>query len=411
MAEHNRPRQSFIFGIVLCLITLYSEPVRSQPASELLEARARLLEAETRQALAEAERAELLARLPPTQAKALAGNVEAAKFGAAGLARAFDLALELAVEVCASLPPGRRVTLYDPVVSQGVVAARTVDGALERTAQELAERNLELQHYINAQSPDLADRRSVIPLIWLTAPTVLLRAGADLAGVFKSDATLTGIAYGDGARALFASALARNCPERLAGLSDGYMGELDTVRHAYLLERVRRVGAERSVLAQHAARLEVLADGAKGELKKELQAVEAAARAQLKAVDVFTEGLRAGEASDKSPLFTAARYLGQAERSSGALVLDVDLRLEGLSLVRGNLFGGERLSLSGVAFLWYRLHEPDGRLLRADALRRVSRPVEVELRGERADGDFWQVGSAASPPTLRRHERLLDRAE
>jgi hypothetical protein len=227
-------------------------------------------------------------------------------------------------------------------------------------------------------------------LIWLTAPTVLLRAGADLASLFKSDATLAGSAYGDGARALFASALARSCPARLAGLSGGYMGELDIARHARLLDQVRLVAAERSVLAQHAARLEVLADAAKGELKKELQAVEAAARAQLKAVDAFTEGLRAGEASDKSPLFTAARYLGQAERSAGALVLDVDLRLEGLTQVRGNLFGGERLSLSGVAFLWYRLHEPDGRLLRADALRRVSRPVEVDMRGERDDSGFWR---------------------
>lgn len=392
MAKHNRKPFSFIFYIVLCLSALYPGLARSQaaPSPELLDAHARLLEAETRQALAEAERAELLARLPPAQAKALSGNVDAAKLGAAGLARAFDLALELAIEVCVGLPQDRQVTLYDPIVSQGVVAARTVDGALARTAQELAERNLELQRYINAHTPESADRRTAIPLIWLTAPTVLLRAGADLASLFKSDATLAGSAYGDGARALFASALARSCPARLAGLSGGYMGELDMARHARLLDQVRMVAAERSVLAQHAARLEVLADAAKGELKKELQAVEAAARAQLKAVDAFTEGLRAGEASDKSPLFTAARYLGQAERSAGALVLDVDLRLEGLTQVRGNLFGGERLSLSGVAFLWYRLHEPDGRLLRADALRRVSRPVEVDMRGERDDSGFWR---------------------
>jgi len=392
MAKHNRKPFSFIFYIVLCLSALYPGLARSQaaPSPELLDAHARLLEAETRQALAEAERAELLARLPPAQAKALSGNVDAAKLGAAGLARAFDLALELAIEVCAGLPQDRQVILYDPIVSQGVVAARTVDGALARTAQELAERNLELQRYINAHTPESADRRTAIPLIWLTAPTVLLRAGADLASLFKSDATLAGSAYGDGARALFASALARSCPARLAGLSGGYMGELDIARHARLLDQVRLVAAERSVLAQHAARLEVLADAAKGELKKELQAVEAAARAQLKAVDAFTEGLRAGEASDKSPLFTAARYLGQAERSAGALVLDVDLRLEGLTQVRGNLFGGERLSLSGVAFLWYRLHEPDGRLLRADALRRVSRPVEVDMRGERDDSGFWR---------------------
>jgi hypothetical protein len=108
----------------------------------------------------------------------------------------------------------------------------------------------------------------------------------------------------------------------------------------------------------------------------------------LKTADAFHESLRAGEASDKSPLFIAARYLGLAERSAGALVLDVDLRLEGLTLVRGNVFTGDRLNLSSVALLWYRLHEPDGRLLRADALRRVSRPVAVDLRGQ-ADGQFW----------------------
>ena len=397
MATYIRQCQIVIFCIASCMGLLYPTPARSQtPSAELLDARTRLLEAETRQALAEAERAELLARLPPAQAKPLGGNLEAGKLGAAGLARAFDLALELAAEVCAALPPDRQVTLYDPVVSQGVVAARTVDGALQQTALELSNRNIELQRYINAQSPESADRRSAIPFIWLTAPTVLLRAGADLASLFKSDATLTGIAYGDGARALFASALARACPSRLAGLGGGYMGELDMERHARLQDRVRLLATERAVLAQHAARLEVLADGAKGELKKELQAVETAARAQLKAVDAFTEGLRAGEASDKSPLFTAARYLGQAERSAGALVLDADLRLEGLSQVRGNLFTGERLSLSGVAFLWYRLHEADGRLVRADALRRVSRPVEVELRGERVDSGFWYSPTRSS---------------
>lgn len=398
MAKYIQQSQCFIFIIILWLALVYAPHTRAQPApsSELLDARARLLDAETRQALAEAERAELLARLPPAQAKPLSGNLEAGKLGAAGLVRAFDLALALAAEVCAVLPQDRRATLYDPVVSQGVVAARTVDSALERTTQELAARNIELQRYLNAQTPESADRRTAIPLIWLTAPTVLLRASADLASLFKSDTTLTGIAYGDGARALFASALARSCPERLAGLSEGYMGELDMVRHARLLKRVRLLGTQRAVLAQHAARLELLADAAKGERKRELAAVEAAAKAQLKAVDTFTEGLRAGEASDKSPLFTAARYLGQAERSAGALVLDVDLRLEGLSQVRGNLFTGERLSISGVAFLWYRLHDPDGTLLRADALRRISRPVEIKLRGEPADNDFWHSPAQSS---------------
>lgn len=389
MMRDNRKSESFYFFILIIFGALICAPSQAQTTDspDLLDARARLVEAETRQALAEAERAELLARLPPAQAKALTGSVDASKLGAAGLARAFDLALALAAELCAILPPGRSVILYDPVVSQGVVAARTVDAALTRTSGELATRNGELARYIEQHTPASA---AALPLAWLTAPTVLLRAGADLASLFKSDATLAGIAYGEGARALFASALARSCPARLAGLSGGYMGELDTARHAALLERVRPLAAERAVLARHIARLEVLHAGAKGELKREIGAVLEVAEVQLKAVDAFTESLRAGDASDKSPLFTAARYLGQAERSAGALVLDVDLRLEGLTQVRDNLFTGERLALSGVAFLWYRLHEPDGRLLRADALRRISRPVDIKLRGNDADSSFWQ---------------------
>lgn len=394
----NQMNQALYFVIKLFLgalsITFYSAPALAQSAAspELLDARARLLEAQTRQAIAEAERAELLARLPPAQTKALTGSIDSRQFGAAGLARAFDLALDLATDVCAVLPPDRVAVLYDPAVSLGIVAARTVDGALARSASELAARNTELARYIAANTPaETARRHLALPLAWLTAPTLLVRAGADLASLFKSDATLAGTAWGDGARALFASALARHCPARLVGLGGGYLGELDLGRHAALQERVRLLGVERATLARHIAALDVLVDGAKGEHKKEMAAVAANASAQLKAVDAFSDALRAGEASDKSPLFTAARYLGQAERSAGALVLDVDLRLEGLSVLRDNVFAGERLALSGVAFLWYRLHETDGRLLRADALRRISRPVEVDLRGGRAADDFWNA--------------------
>lgn len=388
-------RCMYLYSIVLCMSALFpcALPLSASAQAadpDLLEARARLLEAETRQALAEAERAELLARLPPTQAKAVTGNVETKGFGAAGLARAFDLALQLAPEVCAILPEGRQVVLYDPVASQGVVAARTVDGALTRLAQDLAVRNRALAVFIEEHAAAPA-RAGALPLAWLTVPVASLRAAADLAALFKQDATLAGIGYGEGARSLFASALARSCPARIAGLGGGYLGELDAVRHAALLERVRLLGVERAQLAQHIATLQGLADGAKGDLKKEFAAMASNAATQLKAIDTFTDSLRAGEASDKSPLYTTARYLGVAERSAGALVLDVDLRLEGLTLVRGGLFRGERLALSGVAFLWYRLHESDGRLLRADALRRISRPVEVDLRGSGADDGFWNA--------------------
>lgn len=381
------------FVIVCSLCSIFSLSANAQPMPDaLLAARQELAQAETRQAIAEAERAELLARLPPAQAKALSGSIDSRQLGAAGLVRAVDLALGLAAELCQQLPPARPVVLHDPLLSQGVVAARTVDAALLRLHTELAEHNSALQRHIEQhQGAPLTGpgARLAGELLWLAAPVMALRASADFTSLFKSDMTLAAIAYGDGARALFASALACHCPQQVLGLGGGYLGELDSKSHARLLDRVQQLGWQRAVLAQHAATLALLADGAKGDLKKTHSQLASAANARIKAVDTFIDSLRAGEASDKSPLFTTARYLAYAERTAGALVLDIDLRLEGLTVLRDRLFSGEKLSLSGVALLWYRLHEPDGTLVRAEALRRVSRPRQVALRGGARDDGFW----------------------
>ena len=111
-------------------------------------------------------------------------------------------------------------------------------------------------------------------------------AEAGLASLFKTDTTLAGTACGDSDGALFASAMACSCPARLAGLSGGYMGELDVARHAALLERVRLVRLERAALAQHIDALDLLA-----------AAIAAAATVQLKVINNFIGSLRAGEAS------------------------------------------------------------------------------------------------------------------
>ena len=189
-------------------------------------------------------------------------------------------------------------------------------------------------------------------------------------------------------------ALAKACQPKLAGLGAGYLGELDAGQHDKLLGKVRALGTHRGDYAGRITVVQRLADAAKGEHKKELTAVANAAERLLKTVDAFVESLKVGEASDKSPLFNAARYLGYASRTSGALVLDFDLRLEGLTIMTENLFTGQHLRLSGVAFLWYRLYEANGALRVADAVRRISEPVEVDLRGKDAGGVFWDAPGA-----------------
>jgi hypothetical protein len=74
------------------------------------------------------------------------------------------------------------------------------------------------------------------------------------------------------------------------------------------------------------------------------------------------------------------------------LVPDFGLRLVGMTIVKDAPFTTQELRLPVVAFLWHRVHEADGTLRLADAVRRISRPVEAGLRGDSVDADFF--GSA-----------------
>jgi hypothetical protein len=62
--------------------------------------------------------------------------------------------------------------------------------------------------------------------------------------------------------------------------------------------------------------------------------VAANAGSLLKAVNGLVNSLKAGEIDDNSPLFNAARYLGFAARTKGMRVLDFDLRIEGMTIVK-----------------------------------------------------------------------------
>jgi hypothetical protein len=394
--QRNAALPAAAFLVCLALATISSSARGGTTDADLLSAQR---DAEARAAIAEAERAELLARLPPSSSKPLQGSIDTRQFGAAGLVKAFDLAHDLALEVCAALPADRKTAVYDPASSQGILAARQVSDAIERLKDDLAKQNKELQQLIEAHTPQ--GSAAAIVLTLLTAVPATVKAGADMSALFKTDVSAQGIGYGDGARSLFTTFLARGCPDKVAGLGSGYLGELDGRQYASLLARVRALAAQRGEYANRIAILDRLADAAKGDEKRGLAAAVAGAGALLKAVDAFVDSLKAGETGDRSPLYNAARYLGYAARTEGMLVLDVDLRLEGMTIVKDSMFTGQKLRLSGVAFLWYRVHEPDGTLRMADAVRRVARPVEVDLRGDAVDGEFWGDTRGRGAPTLR----------
>jgi hypothetical protein len=379
--KHRITRHAVLSILLSGLIT---SPARAQ--NDLSAARR---EAENRAAIAEAERAALLARLPSTSSKPLAGALDLRQFGAAGLVKAFDLAQQLAFEVCTALPADRKTAVYETLTTQGILAARLVQDAIDRFGDDLGRQNKALQLVIEMHTPQ-GTQLGTLAFTALTAVPATLKAAADVSALFKSDLRAEGIGYGEGARSLFVTALGRRCPDKLAGLGSGYLGELDGRQYDSLLAKVRNLAAQRGELAGRVAVVQKLADAAKGDEKKDLAAVAVAGATLLKGVDAFVDSLRAGEAGERSPLFNAARYLGYAARTRDMLMLDFDLRLEGMTMVKDGLFTGQRLRLAGVAFLWYRLHEPNGALRLADAVRRMTVPVEVDLRGAPVGGAFWQ---------------------
>lgn len=345
-------------------------------------------EAEIRKATAEAERAELLARLPPSESKALAGTVNSEAFGAAGLVRAFDLAQALSVDVCAALPDDRKATIYEPAATQGVVSARLVSDGIKHISDDLGRQNDELQRFIDQHVPPVA---RTLSLVGIAAVPATIKAVADISALFRSNAAVVSTSYGEDARAMFVTSLAKACPDKVVGLGSGYMGEFDPAQYDKLMAKVRALVGLRSAYAARVAIVQKMADSAKGETKKDYSAVASAAIAVLKTVDAFIDSLKVGEASDKSPLFNAGRYLAYGDRARGALVLDFNLRLEGMTVMKQNMFTGQRLHLSAAALLWYRVYEANGLLRSANALRRISPPVDVHLRGKDAGGEFWDA--------------------
>jgi len=117
-----------------------------------------------------------------------------------------------------------------PATAQGIVAARQVVDAIERLKDDLGKQNKELQQLIEAHTPQ--GSVVAIALTLLTAVPASLKAGVDLSSLFKTDVSVQGMGYDDGARSLFTTQLARGCPDKLAGLGTGYLGELDGEQYA-----------------------------------------------------------------------------------------------------------------------------------------------------------------------------------
>lgn len=330
----------------------------------------------------------ILGSLPVSAATPLDGKVDVKDFGDAGLVVAVDLAKELAGEICNGIDSGSKVVIYNQTVTSGIVSARILEKQLG-LYQELLKKTLEPSARVPPQYKTYAEGL-IVPGV--SAVTDTIKAIVDLASLFKTDVTVAKSEFSD-SDSLLVTAMAQVCSDKISNVGIGYMGELDMQAFEKLHASARSIILDRAIL-----------DNRIGEVKKELDAVdakkEAAKKQELqsrfdalssvaKLVDGFIAAIKPNEISDSAPLISAAKYLSLSTKIAGSDMLDFKFKLQGLTILKNNLFTGQHLRLSATGIVWYRIQDASGSIKRAQVIRKLAKPVQVDLRGDDANDRLW----------------------
>ena len=344
-------------------------------------------EAEASKAEAEAKKGEALAILPPTETKALSGTVDVKNFGSAGLIVAVDLAKEIAAEICVIIDNDKKIIVYDPETTSGIISARLLQTQLDMFQDSL---DKVLKEEKVGFEPEFLSELA----IGAAVATGTIKTIADLASLFKTNIAVSKTDFSE-AESLFITAMANICPGKISDLGFGYKGELDVDAYKDLQNKALKLIGDREQLGNKIILMkELIANANEKEasirnMKKQLADLNAVA----KLVDNFIAVLKTNDISDKSPLFIASKYLSLSSKIENSQVLDIDLKLEGLSIIKENLFTGQKLRLSATAICSYRLYDLKGKILKAGVIRKIAKPVQMDLCGDDAGSEFWSGNS------------------
>jgi hypothetical protein len=330
----------------------------------------------------EAEKAQVLTNIPPTKTEALSGSVNASNFGSAGLVVAVDLLNELASSLCEVIDDGQTAIIYDATTISGITFAHAID-----TQLSLYEKSLD-KALNPSQGNDKQGNRSGVAEV--AVATGAIKTLADFASLFKTNVTVNKTDFSD-AKQILLTAMASRCPEKLTSFGVGYMGDLVTTQFDTLLIRVEKLLDDKAKLDDRILMLKKQVESEKKDSpkKKTLQKKLDDLLVVSKSVEAFMVVLKPTDLSATAPLPVAAKYLALSKRTEESCVFDVDIKLEGLTITKENIFTGQKLRLSAIAIVWYRLYGRDGKILKAGVSRKMAKPVEVDLRGEDAKSSFW----------------------
>lgn len=360
---------------------------------------------------AEAEKAELAAKFPSTDAKALPGTIGTEGVKLLAFPPVIEKMKTLAGKVCDKLPGPFAV--YDGQTFQAVTAATVLESQIDL---------LRKAHESVGQDPTAkAAGPRVAAFLALGAVTSAVKTAADLASLFKTD-IVTGRNELTEARAYFLAMMAGQCGERMKFIPASYLGELDRARYDALAAKVkalleanytsaRNLDGKKGEIAEQKqqqkeaqdkiAALEKKGDkisaGERKELDTAKQTVQqlavairslttltAALEDLVKQTDTLILALKINDAGGGGPLQNAARLLRLAERLAApdTAVLDLDVKAEGVTILKNNLFTGQDLRIAGAILLSYKIFDKAGKVTSADALAERTEFQELDLRGK-----------------------------
>ncbi len=384
-----------VIVIVVCLVVcpaiaatenVAQEQIKAQYEYEAAMEKLKADIAESKKVQAEAERDSILAQLPPTKTEALSGDIDAQNFGAAGLIVAVDLAKKMAPCLCDAIGQGQTVLIYDATTISGIISAQVLDNQLDWFLSKLNDALKDKKQTTPVTDGTKGISLSIVTGLAVAAGTT--KSLADLTSLFKTNITVSKTDF-TGAKSLFLTSMASSCPEKITSLGEGYEGELDTAEFEKLRKKSMDIQQSKVKLENKITEVKKQLEKANSNQKMLLQKEFDDLSALGIIVNEFISIIKPYETSDKSPLPIAAKYLTLSNRSLNSYILDIDVKLEGLTILKKNIFTGQKLRLSATAITWYRLYDKSGKIIKAGVSREMAKPVKVNLCGNKVNDDFW----------------------
>lgn len=359
---------------------------------EIAEAKAKLAEAEGLSAaklakdIAEAQKAEYAAKIPATKTEALNGTVTLTTIGNIGAITGIRSLNEVAIELCNVIKEKepKKVMIYEPTLIAGIVSARQLEGSIANISDAL---DVSLILLPEIEQENSENHLMSLPLA-IGAASGTLKALADLASIFKTDLTVTVAAVSE-PKALFLTSLGSHCKDNISNIGFGYKGELDVRKYNELLKKVITLTERNTQLHLGIVALKSKMDKDKV-FEKKNEDVYNKLVSLAATVDEFIKKLKPEDLSNTSPMSIAASFLQLDELSKTSDILDVDVKIDAMTILKSNIFTGQSVRVSTSSIIMYRLLNHDGKLLKTDTITQITKPIKINLRdSDKADSQFY----------------------